>query len=98
MPNKPHTVEAELRDLSVAGALIFAPINNAIKVGRRIPIDLSGEPGVVEVRNVRPDPDGENAYYGVTFHEITDELRDAVYEAVSRLRNDARLQSEWNRP
>jgi hypothetical protein len=96
LPKRKKSVTAELLDLSIAGALIRAPESSAIRVGLRIDIRLSGEPGIVEVRNVRPDEDG-TALYGVVFHRISPGLEAAIYDGIARLRNDERLVTEWNR-
>lgn len=96
-PDKRKAVEAILLDLSVAGALIRAPENESVRVGMRIPIQLNGEDGIVEVRNIRKEDDAETFLYGVVFHRISEPLREAIYHAVARLRNDDRLKSDWNR-
>lgn len=97
MPKRKKPVTADLLDLSVAGALVRAPESSAIHVGMRIDIRLSGEPGVVEVRNMRLSDDGM-VLYGVVFHRISPALEAAIYDGIARLRNDARLANEWNKP
>lgn len=92
-PKKKKTVVADLLDLSVAGALIRAPESSAIHVGMRIDIRLSGEPGRVEVRNMRLSDDGM-VLYGVVFHRISSALEAAIYDGIARLRNEKRLSSE----
>ncbi len=89
-PKKKKTVVAGLLDLSVAGALIRAPESSAIHVGMRIDIRLSGEPGRVEVRNMRLSDDGM-VLYGVVFHRISTALEAAIYDGIARLRNEKRL-------
>lgn len=93
LPNRKRTVEAELLDLSVAGALIRAPESSAIKPGSKIDISLSGEIGEVRVRNIRTADDGL-VLYGVVFHRISPALEAAIYDGIARLRNDKRNQSE----
>jgi len=89
-PKRKKPVVANLLDLSVAGALIRAPGSSAIHVGMRIDIRLSGEPGLVEVRNMRLSDDGM-VLYGVVFHRISPTLEAAIYDGISRLRNEKRL-------
>lgn len=96
MPKRKRAVTADLLDLSVAGALIRAPESTAIHVGLRVDIRLSGEPGSVEVRNMRLSDDGM-VLYGVVFHRISPALEAAIYDGIARLRNDARLAAEWNK-
>ncbi len=96
LPNRRKSVVAEFIDLSVVGALVRAPANDAMFVGMRIPINIGNEDGIVEVRNIRKCEIEGESLYGVTFHEISPELQKAVYEAIARLRDDARLQSAWN--
>ena len=97
LPNRKKSVTADLVDLSVAGALIRAPASSAIRVGMRIDIRLGGEPGQVAVRNMRMSDDGM-VLYGVVFQRISPALEAAIYDGIARLRNDARLESEWKRP
>lgn len=92
-PKKKKTVVAELLDLSVAGALIRAPESSAIQVGMRIDVRLSGEPGIVAVRNMRLSDDGM-VLYGVVFHRISPALEVAIYDGIARLRNAKRLASD----
>ena len=92
-PKRKKTVVANLLDLSVAGALIRAPGSSAIHVGMRIDIRLSGEPGLVEVRNMRLGDDGM-VLYGVVFHRISPALEAAIYDGIARLRNEKRLASD----
>ena len=89
LPNRKKTVEAELLDLSVAGALVRAPASSAISIGSRIDIRLSGEPGTVRVRNIRTGDD-DLVLYGVVFHRISPALEAAIYDGIARLRNDKR--------
>lgn len=96
LPKRKKTVTADLLDLSVAGALIRAPESSAIHVGLRVDIRLSGEPGLVEVRNMRLSDDGM-VLYGVVFHRISPALEAAIYDGIARLRNDSQLNAEWNR-
>lgn len=93
MPNRKKTVEAELLDLSVAGALVRAPESSAIKTGSHIDITLSGEKGTVQVRNIRTGDDGL-VLYGVVFHRISPALEAAIYDGIARLRNDKRHKSD----
>lgn len=95
LPKRKKSVTAELLDLSVSGASIRAPESSAIRVGMRIDIRLSGEPGIVQVRNMRRDDDGM-MIYGVVFHQISAGLEAAIYDGIARLRNDSRLEAEWN--
>lgn len=97
LPKRRKPVTADLIDLSVAGALIRAPESSAIHVGMRIDVRLGGEHGLVEVRNMRMSDDGM-VLYGVVFHRISSALEAAIYDGIARLRNDARLEAEWNRP
>lgn len=97
LSKRKRSVTADLLDLSIAGALIRAPESSAIRVGMRIDVRLSGEPGLVEVRNMRVDDDGM-VLYGVVFHRISPALEAAIYDGIARLRNDERLAAEWNRP
>lgn len=87
LPNRKRTVDAELVDLSVAGALVRAPASSAIKTGTNININLSGEDGTVQVRNMRMGDDGL-VLYGVVFHRISPALEAAIYDGIARLRND----------
>lgn len=96
LPNRKRTVDAELLDLSVAGALVRAPASSAIKTGMPIDILLSGESGTVQVRNMRMGEDGL-VLYGVVFHRISPALEAAIYDGIARLRNDQKLQAETKR-
>ena len=96
LPNRKRTVDAKLLDLSVAGALVRAPMSSAIKTGSQIGIRLSGESGTVQVRNIRTGDD-ELVLYGVVFHRISPALEAAIYDGIARLRNDKRNQSEMKR-
>ena len=89
LPKWKRAVDAELVDLSVAGALVRAPKNSAIKVGMNIDIKLSGQTGTVQVRNVRMGEDGF-VLYGVVFQRISPPLEAAIYDGIARLRNDKR--------
>lgn len=89
-PRRKKAVVAELFDLSVAGALIRAPESSAIQVGMRIDVRLSGEPGIVAVRNMRQGEDG-TVLYGVVFHRISPALEAAIFDGIARLRNDKQL-------
>lgn len=93
LPNRKRTVEAELLDLSVAGALVRAPKSSAIKTGMPIDILLSGESGTVQVRNMRMGDDGL-VLYGVVFHRISPALEAAIYDGIARLRNDKRASGD----
>lgn len=95
-PNRRKRHTAELHDLSVGGGLIRAPESSAIRVGMHIDIRLSGQPGTVEVRNMRSCDDGM-MLYGVVFHRISAALEAAIYDGIARLRNDSRLESEWEK-
>lgn len=97
LPSRRRAVTAEFIDLSVVGALVKAPTNDAVFIGMRIPIRVGNEDGLVELRNVRPSDVEGFSLYGVVFHQISPDLQRAVYEAIARLRNDARLKSEWDR-
>lgn len=88
LPNRKKTVSAELVDLSVAGALVRAPASSAIATGTQIEIKLSGEPGIVQVRNMRK-ADDDMVLYGVVFHRISPALEAAIYDGIARLRNDS---------
>jgi len=92
LPNRKKTVDAELLDLSIAGALVEAPASSAIKTGDHINICLSGEPGTVQVRNIRTGDDGL-VLYGVVFLRISPALEAAIYDGIARLRNDKRNQA-----
>lgn len=93
--NKPKRAGVQLIDLSVAGAQIVGPFNRSVAVGMRVPFELGGEKGIVEVRNIR-DIDGLG-HYGVTFYKISERLEQAVFAAVGKRRNDDRLASDWRR-
>ena len=93
LPNRKKSVQAELVDLSVAGALVRAPESSAITIGTQIDIALSGEFGRVQVRNVRPADDGM-VLYGVVFHRISPALEAAIYDGIARLRNDKSANSK----
>lgn len=93
LPNRKKTVDAELLDLSVAGALVRAPASSAIKIGSMIDIRLSGENGTVQVRNIRTTDDGL-VLYGVVFHRISPALETAIYDGIARLRNDKRAKGD----
>lgn len=93
LPNRKRTVDAELLDLSVAGALVRAPASSAIKTGSQIEILLSGEKGTVQVRNIRTGDDGL-VMYGVVFHRISPALEAAIYDGIARLRNDNRYKTD----
>lgn len=95
LPNRKRTVQADLLDLSVAGALVRAPASSAIKTGAHIDITLSGEPGTVQVRNIRTGDDGL-VHYGVVFHRISPALEAAIYDGIARLRNDKRNHNPAN--
>lgn len=89
LPKRKRTVDAELLDLSVAGALVRAPESSAIQIGMQIDIKLSGESGTVQVRNMRMGDDGL-VLYGVVFHRFSPALEAAIYDGIARLRNDKR--------
>jgi hypothetical protein len=94
LPGRRRSVEAELLDLSVTGALIQAPDHPGLTVGFRIPIRIGNEDGMVEIRNVRPSDVVGKVNIGVVFHEMSDALRSAIYEAIGRLRDDERLRRQ----
>jgi len=94
LPNRKKTVDAELLDLSIAGALVRAPASTAIKTGVQIDICLSGEAGTVQVRNIRTGDDGL-VLYGVVFHRISPALEAAIYDGIARMRNDKRNQAAF---
>ena len=96
LPNRKKMVEAKLLDLSVAGALVRAPKSSAIKTGSQIDICLSGEAGIVQVRNMRTGDDGL-VLYGVVFHRISPALEAAIYDGIARLRNDKQHLGELKR-
>jgi len=93
LPGRRKAVKAELVDLSVVGGLVRAPMDEAIQVGMRVPIAIGNEEGLVEVRNIRRGEQTGESFYGVTFHEISPAFRETIYEAIARLRNEARLRS-----
>lgn len=96
LPSRKRTVDAELLDLSVAGALVRAPKSSALRKGSQVDIKLSGEPGIVRVRNIRTTDDGL-VLYGVIFHRISPALEAAIYDGIARLRNDTQAEADSNR-
>lgn len=86
---KPVAIKANVLDLSVAGALLTSQINSKIEIGRKIKFQLNGHPGIVEVRNVRPSSSPDISYYGVSFFNVSDDLRAEIFEIVTAVRSGA---------
>jgi hypothetical protein len=96
---KPVRIEAEVLDLSIAGALLKAQANEKIQIGRRLKFELNGLDCIVEVRNVRPSSSERSCYYGVSFFRLTDEMRAELFSIVGRIRSgdleDIWIRSDW---
>lgn len=86
MKGSPKAVEADVLDLSVAGALLAVPEGTIADIGIRMKFELNGCAGVAELRNFRP-ASADSTYYGVSFFSMTDELRDEIFRLVANVRS-----------
>lgn len=85
--HKPIEVEAQVLDLSVAGVLLMAPVNDKLRTGLRIPVRVGNAVGTVEVRNIRKSSVSGMAFYGVVFVKMSDRLVENVNAVVAKLRS-----------
>lgn len=83
---KPTEVEAQVLDLSVAGALLMAPVNVKLRTGLRVPVRIGNSNGMVEVRNIRKSSVSGMAFYGVGFVRMSDRFTENVNAVVAKLR------------
>ena len=83
---KPVEVEAQVLDLSVAGALLMAPVNAKLRSGLRVPVRIGNSNGMVEVRNIRKSSVPDMAFYGVGFVRMSDRFTENVNAVVAKLR------------
>jgi hypothetical protein len=71
----PETLEVEVLDLSVSGALVSAPEVDTVGVGAVVPVRLHGHRGTVAVRRVGTDDRPGRVRLGVEFLEAQPELK-----------------------
>ena len=83
---KPVELEAQVLDLSVAGALLMAPVNDKLRPGMRVPVRVGTALGTVEIRNIRKSSVDGMAFYGVGFVKMSDRLVENVNAVVAKLR------------
>jgi hypothetical protein len=74
---------APVLNVSLTGLLVLAPKSDDLAVGARVPIEMSGGHGVVEVRYVRPSARRRWRLCGVDLIEMDDQLRGAILEAAT---------------
>lgn len=86
MKGSPKPVQADVLDLSVAGALLVVPEDTVADIGIRMKFELNGCAGVAELRNFRP-ASADSTYYGISFFSMTDELRDEIFRLVANVRS-----------
>lgn len=82
-------VQAEVVDVSVAGALLRAPIDKDLGPGCDVVLRYRTDATVARVRSIAPSPDG-TAAYGVEFLVVGDDLRALVDELLEAHRPLAR--------
>ncbi len=85
----------KLIDISVAGALVEAPLSKHLHVGSRIKWELNNLNGVVEIRNVR-EVDGVGQY-GVSYFRLDHDLSLLVNRVVEKVREENNLSTTWER-
>lgn len=76
--------KVKLIDVSVAGALVEAPLSKHLKVGSRITWELNGLSGAIEIRNVR-EVNGVG-HFGVSYFRLDDELGDLINRVVKKIK------------
>ncbi|MGI9601093.1 MAG: hypothetical protein ACR2QE_04355 [Acidimicrobiales bacterium] len=81
----PGPVPALIREISLLGALVDAPLPPCREVGDRVEIRMQGRTGLVEIRHARPAYSEGRALYGVMFADTRD-LDDLIHEIVGYLR------------
>jgi hypothetical protein len=69
-----------LRDVSVTGAGVLAPVDPSITRGSVVAVAFGWIEGNVVVRRIDPQPDGSNAVYGVEFENTHSPLAQAIHE------------------
>lgn len=85
MKGSPKPVEAQVLDLSVAGALVTVPDDTRADIGSRMKFEINGFVGVAELRNFRP-ASADRSYFGLSFFSMSDELRDEIFRLVANVR------------
>lgn len=85
----------KLVDISIAGALVEAPLSKNIKVGSRIKWELNGLGGVVEIRNIREVD--EMGHFGVSYFSIDHDLSQLINRVVEKVREENALNTAWER-
>lgn len=95
MKGSPKAIEADVLDLSVAGALLVLPEGSTPDVGVRMKFELNGCAGVAELRNSRP-ASADSVYFGVSFFSMSDELRDEIFRLVGNVRSGVDT-AQWER-
>ncbi len=95
MKGNPKPVDADVLDLSVAGALLVVPEGIMADIGIRMKIELNGCAGVAELRNFRP-ASADSTYFGISFFSMTDELRDEIFRLVANVRSGVEAEV-WER-
>jgi len=81
-------VPALIREISLLGALVDAPLPPCREVGDRVEIRLRGRSGLVEIRHARPAYTEGRALYGVMFVD-TRNLDADIHEIVGYIRGQA---------
>ncbi len=76
--------KVRLLDVSVAGALVEAPLSKHLQVGSRITWELNGLRGAIEIRNVR-EVDGIG-HYGVSYFSLSSELGELINKVVKKVK------------
>jgi hypothetical protein len=92
---KPVRVEAQVLDLSVAGALLKSQANERAQIGQRTRFELNGFEGIVEIRNIRPSS-ASQMYYGVLFFSVSEAMKTELFRIVGDIR-PGDLEDQWRR-
>ena len=92
-----HVVTAYVRELSLAGALVDAPLPPCLEVGDRLEVRLGGRSAVVEIKHARPSGVANRALYGIEFIDSAD-ITAILNEVVGELRGSKEdLEFAWSR-
>ena len=95
--NESDAARAVIREISLAGALIEAPLPPSIDVGDRVEVKLEGHTGLVVVRHADTTGVEGRALYGVEFIDCA-ELTERIHQLVGDLRgNREDLDVSWSR-
>ena len=96
LPGRASPVEAEIRDLSLAGALIAIESKTHPTVDSIVEFKRGGNPAYVRVRHTRTSESASRALVGVEFLDVVDALPD-LYDIIGELRDAShRLEQLWD--